>query len=173
MTKKIFLLLSLISCSIFSTTSCHVAPEVAKLRQKFDQKEKIAFSTDLVPAAWLGTTIITVYNAGGRLEPVGPCAFTFGCVYLGLKIWNFIETFKARRLFKYLSNKKISPSGELIDGELTNAYPYLLSDEQFHVLGIKAGFTETELVKLAKESGRIDLAYKLRAFTHSPYQYQF
>ena len=79
----------------------------------------------------------------------------------GISIAEWIKGIDTRCYFRYLYNKKINSSGYLVDA--FSQGKFVLDDQMFVALGLKAGFYEYELVELAKKAGRTALAHQLAA----------
>ncbi|MFS8506556.1 MAG: hypothetical protein LVQ75_00230 [Candidatus Babeliales bacterium] len=69
----------------------------------------------------------------------------------------------ARFYFRKLYNKRIDHNNNLVKAFTVGAeyLPYALNDQEFIQYGLAAGFSLAELEKLARKSGRIQLAHQL------------
>ncbi len=166
MKKLTFIISSLLSISLSADVikNYTIPAEITLLNQRIDNKGKLTLCDSALPYAGILLTGLVVTASQDKLPTLLYSLVTYGIVKAFLMGAISLESWKAQKLFKFLASSTISPHGELVPHNCSN-FPFVLNDDQFVYLGLKAGFSELDLIALAKTLGRIEIAYKLKHIT--------
>ncbi len=126
------------------------------LQLQIRKREEIENYKKVLP--YIGSAIgLTIFYIALR-EHFTTLSYAVGSYYtvsMLLHILGALEKYKARKIFTTLASTSITNQA--------NRCYYLLNDDQFICLGLKAGYTHRELIDLATKLGRLDIAYKLKS----------
>lgn len=168
MKKLALIIASLLSISLSANSmeNYTIPTEITLLTQRIDHKSNLTLCDSALPYAGIVLTGLVVTASQDKLPALVCSLVTYGIVKAFLVGAISMESWKAQKLFKFLASHTISPNGELIPHHHSN-FPFVLNNEQFVYLGLKAGFSELDLIDLAKTLGRLEIAYKLKHITSS------
>lgn len=113
-----------------------------------------------VPVTLGATTLANTDKVSTFFSSIISCGILYGL----LSALRSSHYYIARYYFKALYNKRIDYHNNLVKAFTVGAeyLPYALNDQEFIQYGFAAGFSLTELEKLARKSGRIQLAHQLK-----------
>lgn len=164
--KKLLFVVSLLSLvSIYGDSKQEIAPEVRILQTKIEDCEKIARYNTILSYSVIAVGVSMICISDERLKAFVYSFISWGSVSGILTLWNTLQIKRCQYLFKTLARKRLNSVGEIIEGKyshLSSNTSYLIHDDLFLLLGLKSGFSELELIDLAKTLGRLDTAYKLK-----------
>ncbi len=167
--KKLLFTGSLLSLiSVYGNTKEEIITKIYTLQTKIENREKRSRYNTIISYSALAVGIATVCIAKDKLSTFMYSFASWGGISGILALWNILQVKQCRYLFKALASKRVNSFGEVIDNKYSHLSPhssYLISDDLFLLLGIKSGFSESELIDLAKTLGRLETAYKLKILT--------
>jgi hypothetical protein len=134
------------------------------LETKIESVEKTSHYNKIFSysAIFIGTSAL--YFSSKQYTPLY-CLLSWASISGFLTLWSTVELKQCQSLFKKLATKRINSLGDVVDNKYTSSIshlPYLINDDLFFSLGLKVGFSELELIDLAKTLGRLNTAYKLK-----------
>ena len=134
------------------------------LETKIESAEKISRYNRIFSYSAIFIGASALYFSSKKYTPLY-CLFSWAGISGFLRLWNTIELKQCQSLFKELATKRINSLGKIIDNKYSPSIshlPYLIHDDLFFSLGLKVGFSELELIDLAKTLGRLNTAYKIK-----------
>lgn len=163
---KHLLLIALMSLGLSSTViqaSQTHAQALTTLARHTQQRETME---SWVTGSAVGGVIVTVavmLQDNAKFSTVLTTAFASWAFHMLMWSIKTGHTMLAQWQFKRLYNKRVNVRGSLINNLSAEAYnlPFALDNEQFIAFGQKSGFSTDELIELARNAGRIDIALQL------------
>ena len=163
--KKLFLmaLMSLGLSSLEINANQTHAQAITKLEYYNQQRETMEKYVNWSAVGGVIISVASILQDNVRLNTVLTTAFASWAFYMLMVVIKTKETWCAQGLFKTLCNKRVNTEGLLVNNSSSKAYElvFALDDAQFVDCGYKAGFSTVELIELARNAGRIDIALQL------------
>lgn len=150
---------------VYGDSKQEISTEVRTLQTKIEDCEKIARYNTILSYSVIAVGVSMVCISDERLKAFVYSFISWGGISGILTLWNTLQIKRCHYLFKTLAGKRVNSLGEIIEGKyshLSSHSSYLINDDLFLLLGLKSGFSELELIDLAKTLGRLDTAYKLK-----------
>ncbi len=122
-------------------------------------KNGVFYTVLLTVPVVLGATTLAQEKVTAFFVSITGCGILYGL----LSAIRSGHIYVARFYFRKLYNKRIDHNNNLVKAFTVGAeyLPYALNDQEFIQYGLAAGFSFAELEKLARKSGRIQLAHQL------------
>lgn len=160
-----YLILSLIFIPYVYGNAYEIPSEVLKLHHRIENIEKITLCNNILPYGMVAIGGALVCISDYKMQALMYSVASYIGLTGFLTVYSVIQKLRARYYFRQFASKRVGPNGTLIESHLAPHFPYALTDNQFVVLGLKCGFSELELIDLAKRFGRLEVAYQLKQFS--------
>ncbi len=163
---KCLLLIALMSLGLSSTeiqASQTHAQAITTLAGHTEQRRNMEWWVNGSAVGGVIVTVAVMLQDNARLNTALTTAFASWVFHMLMWSIKMGHTVLAQWQFKRLYNKRVNTRGSLINSLSAEAYnlPFALDNEQFIAFGQKSGFSTDELIELARNAGRMDIALQL------------